>query len=65
MSWRYTGGVIARLACKGEYYLDYYCSGGEGVLSESVRVVLGTLGWEPVPWTDGNGGLSSAAMCDE
>jgi hypothetical protein len=52
MSWRYAGGVVAHLACKGECYLDYYCSGGEGVVSESVRVALGTLGWGPVPWPD-------------
>ena len=52
MSWRYAGGVVAGLACRGECYLDYYCSGGEGVVSESVRVALGALGWEPAPWPD-------------
>lgn len=52
MSWRYAGSVVADLACRGECYLDYYCSGGEGVVSEHVRVALGTLGWEPAPWPD-------------
>jgi hypothetical protein len=50
MSWRYAGGVVAHLACKGECYLDYYCSGNEGKVSEQVRAALGDLGWVPEPW---------------
>lgn len=50
MSWRYAGGVVAHLACKGECYLDYYCSGNEGKVSEQVRSALGDLGWVPEPW---------------
>lgn len=52
MSWRYAGGVIAHLACKGECYLDYYCSGNEGKVSEQVREALGGLGWIPDPWPE-------------
>jgi len=52
MSWRYAGGVVAHLACRGGCYLDYYCSGGEGTVSERVRAALGELGWEPVSWPD-------------
>lgn len=50
MSWRYAGGVLAHLACKGGDYLDYYCSGNEGVVSARIRDALGALGWIPAPW---------------
>jgi|HubBroStandDraft_2_1064218.scaffolds.fasta_scaffold80830_2 hypothetical protein len=50
MSWRAAGGLVADLVGRGEWYLDYYCSGNEGVVSERVREALGGLGWIPVPW---------------
>jgi hypothetical protein len=50
MSWRYAGGVVSHLACKGGCYLDYYCSGNEGVVSARIRDALAALGWSPVPW---------------
>ncbi len=50
MSWRYAGGIVAHLACKGGRYLDYYCSGNEGDVSARVRDALGILGWIPTPW---------------
>jgi hypothetical protein len=50
MSWRYAGGVVSHLACKGGCYLDYYCSGNEGIVSPSIRNALGELGWIPAPW---------------
>ncbi|MGH2833222.1 MAG: hypothetical protein ACRDK2_10655 [Solirubrobacteraceae bacterium] len=59
MSWRYAGGVIAHLACKGECYLDYYCSGNEGVVSEQVRGALGGIGWVPEPWPDYQAGSAA------
>ena len=49
MSWRYAGGVVAHLACKGGCHLDYYCSGNEGVVSARIRDALGALGWIPTP----------------
>lgn len=52
MSWRYAGGVVSRLACKGGCYLDYYCSGNEGVVSGRIRDALEALGWTPAPWPD-------------
>jgi hypothetical protein len=52
MSWRYAGGVVSHLACKGGCYLDYYCSGNEGMVSDRVRKALGDLGWVPAPWPD-------------
>lgn len=55
MSWRYAGGVVSHLACKGGCYLDYYCSGNEGVVSTRVRDALSALGWIPAPWPEGEG----------
>jgi hypothetical protein len=50
MSWRYAGDVVSHLACKGGCYLDYYCSGNEGVVSVCIRDALGALGWISAPW---------------
>jgi hypothetical protein len=55
MSWRYAGGVISHLACKGGCYLDYYCSGNEGVVTASIREALDALGWIPAPWPQAEG----------
>jgi hypothetical protein len=55
-SWRYAGGMVADLRNerKGpistqsyEDYLDYYCMGKEGVVSDRVLEALATLGWRP------------------
>lgn len=51
MSWRSAGDVVAHLACRG-FYLDYYCSGNEGVVSARVQDALGALGWIPAPWPE-------------
>lgn len=53
-SWRAAGGEVADLRDKGESYLDFYCSGGEGHVKDVVRVALEELGWEPVPESGGN-----------
>jgi hypothetical protein len=55
MSWRYAGDVVAHLAYKGGWYLDYYCSGNEGVVSPCIRDALGALGWIPAPWPEDEG----------
>ncbi len=55
MSWRYAGGTVSHLACKGGCYLDYYCSGNEGNVSARIRDALGTLGWIPAPWPEDEG----------
>lgn len=55
MSWRYAGGVVSHLACKGGCYLDYYCSGNEGVVSARIRDALGALGWRSAPWPEDEG----------
>lgn len=52
-SWRYAGGIIARLRGQGENYMDYYCSGimddnsvVEGEITDQVREDIESLGWE-------------------
>ncbi|HTA97588.1 MAG TPA: hypothetical protein VK730_08085 [Solirubrobacteraceae bacterium] len=52
MSWRYAGGIVAHLACKGGCYLDYHCSGNEGAVSPRIRDALGALGWISAPWPE-------------
>lgn len=44
-SWRYAGDLVASLRGKGEDYMDFYCSGGEGRVSEAVRYCLAQLGY--------------------
>lgn len=45
-SWRYAGGVVAGLVDpEHQDYLDYYCSGNEGYVSDRIRQMLSSLGW--------------------
>jgi len=43
-SWRYAGGLIAEFRGSG-CYLDWYCCGQDGVVSEFVRRSMRKLGW--------------------
>lgn len=45
ISWRASGGLIARLRGKNESYIDFYCSGGEGKVSEEIEHDLAEIGW--------------------
>ena len=47
-SWRYAGGLVAEIRGKGESFLDYYFSGGEGVVTERVATFFKGLGFLPV-----------------
>jgi hypothetical protein len=49
-TWRYAGGMIADLRCEGEDYLDFYCSGKEGMVTSEVRQDLADLGWHYQEW---------------
>lgn len=55
-SWRYAGGIIADIRNVAyntkEDYMDFYCSGNEGVVSDLVRECFYRMGWEPCPWDD-------------
>jgi hypothetical protein len=50
VSWRAAGGIVADARGKGEDYLDFYCSGGEGQVAADVQFLLGALGWAPCPY---------------
>jgi len=43
-SWRYAGGLISRLVGTGTY-LDYYCSGDEGTITEEITTLFAEMGW--------------------
>jgi hypothetical protein len=49
-SWRYAGGLVAQIREKGESYLDFYCAGREGEVSDEVEADLNKLGWEKHPY---------------
>jgi len=51
-SWRYAGGLVADMRDKKEMYLDYYCSGNEGLVTLEVERDLAELGWVPEPWEE-------------
>lgn len=43
-SWRYAGGIIADMKEQGDY-MDWYCSGREGEVTENIEDDLYELGW--------------------
>lgn len=55
-SWRAAGGIVADIRNTNyntkEDYMDFYCSGGEGNVSERVKECFARMGWEPYPWDD-------------
>lgn len=48
-SWRYAGGVVAGLHDRGGDYMDYYCTGNEGQVTDDVRQILQDMGWTVQP----------------
>ena len=53
-SWRYAGGLVARLRDKGEDYIHFYCSGHEGSVRQEIKKSFNKLGWVPSPWPKDN-----------
>jgi isochorismate hydrolase len=53
-TWRYAGGIIAEIRNKyynsEEDYLDFYCMGNEGIISDTVRECFERMGWESYPY---------------
>jgi len=43
-TWRTVGGIIANILEKGDY-IDWYCSGNEGFITEEVKQDLENMGW--------------------
>ena len=50
-SWRCAGGIVADLRQEGDY-MDWYCTGGEGMVTEEIKADLARLGWDPVDYPD-------------
>ena len=50
-SWRCAGGIVAELRQEGDY-LDWYCTGGEGTVTDEIKADLARLGWDPVEYPD-------------
>lgn len=44
-SWRAAGGLVAHLRGEGSY-LDWYCSGAEGLVDEGVLAAIEGVGWK-------------------
>lgn len=51
-SWRYAGDLVAGLRSKGEQYIDFYCSGGEGCVTEGIMIIMIEEGWFPVSYDE-------------
>jgi hypothetical protein len=47
-SWRHAGDIIAEIRERGDY-LDWYCSGNEGVVDDAVAEAMALLGWLSTP----------------
>jgi hypothetical protein len=47
-TWRCVAALVADLRGYGENYLDFYCSGGEGEITERVTAAMDALGWHGV-----------------
>lgn len=50
-TWRYAGGIVAEIRNEGDY-LNWYCQGNEGYVSDEIKTDLDELGWVPVPYSD-------------
>ena len=51
-SWRTAGAIVARLRGRNEDYLDFYCSGSEGVVDPEIEYDLGVMDWKAMPYDD-------------
>lgn len=56
VSWRTAGGIVADMRNKyhnaSEDYMDWYCAGNEGEVSERVSEAFEELGWLSRPWPE-------------
>lgn len=50
VTWRTAGDIVADARRCGENYMDYYCGGNEGTVTERVRAAFAAAGWTPEPW---------------
>jgi len=49
-SWRYAAGIISKIRKNFDSmnYMDFYCSGNEGVVSDLALEYFAEIGWEPI-----------------
>jgi hypothetical protein len=52
-TWRQAGGVVADLRDLNEEYIDFYCSGREGTVTDEIAWELAALGWTWKPYRGG------------
>lgn len=54
-SWRAAGAIIADIRNmhynKSESYIDFFCSGNEGIVSFAVEKCFRRMGWVQMPWS--------------
>jgi hypothetical protein len=43
-TWRFAGGIISDMIEKGDY-IDWYCSGNEGFVTDEIKLDLMMMGW--------------------
>ena len=48
LSWRSAGEYVATLRRRGEIYMDFYCGGGEGTVTDAVKEAMASVGLRPV-----------------
>lgn len=48
-SWRHAGGIVADMIQKGDY-IDWYCGGDEGLVTEEISLDLMMIGWIIKPY---------------
>jgi hypothetical protein len=55
-TWRHSGAIIAEIRNANynttEDYMDFYCSGSEGVVTYIVEECFERMGWKPYPYDD-------------
>lgn len=49
-TWRAAGEIVADMENIGGNYMDYYCSGKEGHVTEELRRIFMEMGWNPQPY---------------
>lgn len=51
-SWRYAGEILSTIRRLQDHggYMDWYCSGNEGVISDRVRDAIKAMGWTITPY---------------
>lgn len=54
VSWRGAGAIVAEIRNKhysvNEDYMDFYCCGSEGTITDRVMECFNRMGWKPKEW---------------